>query len=454
MAQIRNPLREGGMGLTANAMVIHSSFFAGFSTSLSWLARSSLRQYLTHDPLGVTTGSASHAFLKGFMQCREELIRCGCFSSDSMGPIPDKAVVLPSLAEIYPDESTADLPHLPAQRVLTGNVREHHELWQSSLATAGGTAYDSERVSHLSRTKIKANGGTLPTPGGDKTELAQNPLSWILTVPGSPVYDTFPRSLFIIYISLVLGVPQPKDDHAPTLCHCQYSLDTYGHHRLTCQSWYRNTAIKGHDAVLEGIIDAARSIGVGSTTHSRQVPTHHHSKKKGDVIFDIKLKSDMRIIGDLSICHPVSGRPSGVTPLGTWMGTTMQSRFSAKSKKHRAAYEAQLLHFVPLIVSTFGVLHEDFLRLLWILTSESRGSGLAVGEVREAGPGAGHRQMLFAKMRARVAVLVAKSAAMRFAGYSVVPSRIQSCHSHIPTDLMFSQLNPPLGNAIGPVREV
>ncbi len=105
----------------------------------------------------------------------------------------------------------------------------------------------------------------------------------------------------------------------------------------------------------------------------------------------------MRIIGDLSICHPVSGRPSGVTPLGTWMGTTMQSRFSAKSKKHRAAYEAQLLHFVPLIVSTFGVLHEDFLRLLWILTSESRGSGLAVGEVREAGPGAGHRQMLFAK---------------------------------------------------------
>ena len=62
--------------------------------------------------------------------------------------------------------------------------------------------------------------------------------------------------------------------------------------------------------------------------------------------------------------------------------------------------------------------------------------------------------MLFAKMRARVAVLVAKSAAMRFSGNSVVPSRIQSCHSHIPTDLMFSHLNLPLGNAIGPVREV
>ncbi len=63
-----------------------------------------------------------------------------------------------------------------------------------------------------------------------------------------------------------------------------------------------------------------------------------------------------------------------MTPLGTWMGTAMQLRFSAKRKKHHAAYETQLLHFVPLIVSTFGVSHEDFLRLLWILTLESRGS--------------------------------------------------------------------------------
>ncbi len=118
-----------------------------------------------------------------------------------------------------------------------------------------------------------------------------------------------------------------------------FSLDTYcHHHRLICQSWYRNSAIKGHDAVLEGIIDAARSIGVAGTEaqhtpHGKSVPTHNHSKKKGDIIFDIKLKSEMRVIGDLSICHPVSGRPSGVTPLGTWMGTTMQSRFSAKTEK-------------------------------------------------------------------------------------------------------------------------
>ena len=56
------------------------------------------------------------------------------------------------------------------------------------------------------------------------------------------------------------------------------------------------------------------------------------------------------------------------------------------------------LHFVPLVVSTFGVLQDDFLRLLWLATSSARGAGLAVGEVLEAGQSWSHGQQLFTKL--------------------------------------------------------
>jgi hypothetical protein len=132
----------------------------------------------------------------------------------------------------------------------------------------------------------------------------------------------------------------------------------------------------------------------------------------------------------------------------------MENRFSAKKTKHSVQYSARQLHFVPLVVSTFGVLQDDFMRLLWLVTSASRGSGLAVGEIREAGPGAGERQMLFSKLKARVSVAAAQAAACRFLGYSnhvTFPQRAVA--SHAPTDPYFTEHTGLAADAIGPVRE-
>lgn len=278
VAQIRNPLSMGGLGITRARSLVHSSFLASFSASLSWLARSSLRQYLTHDPLGVFTGSQSHFLLQGFTQCRQELIACACVASETpAGLIPENAVVLPSLQELYSPDLSLDPPRVPPQRVLSQQVRDMCPLWLYSNATRGGTAYDLSRVNHLSRSKIKADGGagSVLSQGtkGDKTELSQSPLSWLLPVAGSPRYDRFPHQLFVIYISMVLGVPVPSLPHDPVQCKCGAPFDSHGHHRMTCKQWHRHVPVQGHNEMLDNLVDAARSIGTGCTIQPRINPS-------------------------------------------------------------------------------------------------------------------------------------------------------------------------------------
>lgn len=196
------------------------------------------------------------------------------------------------------------------------------------------------------------------------------------------------------------------------------------------------------------------SVGTGCTMDTRMIPSHLRSRKKADVLFDITLRSGWRVIGDLTVCHPVSGTwNSPRSPLGTWLSGAMEARFNAKKSKHTNPYSAQQLHFVPLVVSTFGVLHDDFLRMLWLATSASRGSGLAVGEIREAGPGAGERQLLFSKLRARVSVAAARAAACRFLGYSNDVNVRSVAVSYNPTDPGFLEHGGVTAEAIGPVRE-
>ena len=78
-----------------------------------------------------------------------------------------------------------------------------------------------------------------------------------------------------------------------------------------------------------------------------------------------------------------------------------------------AFYSSIGLSFVPLVASTFGALHEDFLRFLWLLSQPDQDHDLAVGEIREAGPSTPLRQLLFAKLRARASLAAAYAAAMR-----------------------------------------
>ena len=123
--------------------------------------------------------------------------------------------------------------------------------------------------------------------------------------------------------------------------------------------------------------------------------------------------------------------------MGTWKPSFFRDRHAKKMKSHNESYAQQELHFVPLIVSTFGVLDDDFMRLLWLATSAARSTGMSVGEVREAGPSSTVRQHFFSKLRSRVAVAAATATAMRLDACAREVWRPPPLGAHVPSDASF-----------------
>ena len=137
---------------------------------------------------------------------------------------------------------------------------------------------------------------------------------------------------------------------------------------------------------------------------------------------------------------------------------SVPDRSSSKNTKYKDYYSSLGAVFVPLVVSTFGVMHDDFVRLLWILARPARDDSLAVGEVREAGRDAPRRQLIFHKLRARIAVAAAYAAAMRLDGTPLEPAYLSSVANYVPDDPAFALDvaldNGLCGGPIGPVRGV
>ena len=86
-------------------------------------------------------------------------------------------------------------------------------------------------------------------------------------------------------------------------------------------------------------------------------------RKKGDIFFEVRLPSSSMIIGDVTITHPVTGNPSSAASVvGTWHSRTLRDCSSSKNTKNKDYYSSLGAVFVPLVVSTFGVMHDDFVR--------------------------------------------------------------------------------------------
>ena len=137
--------------------------------------------------------------------------------------------------------------------------------------------------------------------------------------------------------------------------------------------------------------------------------------KRADVCIDIGVpQRGEQIIGDVSVRHPVQGVTRGSGTVGTWLPNALNVRYRAKMTKHGAAYDLMSLCFVPLVVSSFGVLHDDFLRLLWVLAGRIDDE-LEVGEVRDRAYDT-PRHHLFFKLRSRMAIGAARAASMRLVG--------------------------------------
>ena len=195
-----------------------------------------------------------------------------------------------------------------------------------------------------------------------------------------------------------------------------------------------------------------RSCGHNCHDHPGAIPSHRHSKKKADIVFDL-LVNGREAVGDVTVYHPFTGVISGPDSRGSWQANLERARFNHKKQKHQGPYAGMNLHFLPLVVSTFGVLQDDFLRLLWLATSASGGSGLSVGEVREH-KGSDVRQMLFSKMRSRISVAAARSCAMRYDAFCGFKPSYPVSHKYIPSDPLFAHDNRLVGTVIGPTRGV
>jgi hypothetical protein len=127
---------------------------------------------------------------------------------------------------------------------------------------------------------------------------------------------------------------------------------------------------------------------------------------------------------------------------------------SAKTSKHHSFYAALGCQFVPLVASTFGVLHEDFVRFLWLISRPNSDHNLAVGEIREAGPSSSLHHLLFAKLRARMSVAAAYAAAMRLLAIPLDRGTLPPTARYTPDDPSFAHATTLTGMPLGPVSVI
>jgi hypothetical protein len=164
-----------------------------------------------------------------------------------------------------------------------------------------------------------------------------------------------------------------------TTCLCGKTFGDKGVHALTCKRWYQQTATVGHSQVLQSIEELLGDYGVPITIQESQLPRHDgtigNTGKRGDILKDREYHSPRElhfrrgVVADLSLTSDFTGQ--GLLT-GAWTGwppyrdsDNVRARHRAKYCKHSPHYTTKEFFLVPLIASTVGQLHPDFLRFLW-----------------------------------------------------------------------------------------
>ena len=168
----------------------------------------------------------------------------------------------------------------------------------------------------------------------------------------------------------------------------------------------------------------------------RDVPSHRHSRQKADLyLCELLLGREQRpVVADISICHPVTGTD------GEWKDNVMMVRAREKIRKHQGAYatDANPAHFALLIATTYGVLHEDFLRTLWLVADKTLEHCHTVGEVREGPAARDYRWNIFTRLRARASAAVARQTAMCLDAHVPLPATAFAHRSYVSSDPNFT----------------
>ena len=95
-----------------------------------------------------------------------------------------------------------------------------------------------------------------------------------------------------------------------------------------------------------------------------------------------KNSGEKRRGGTKAPVNTVSGLHGFVTDTAITSGA-VDEREAVKLRKHRQAYAAQTLGFVPLVASTRGVLGDHFVRYLWVLSDvATRGCSVDLADLQ------------------------------------------------------------------------
>ena len=299
--------------------------------------------------------------------------------------------------------------------------------------------------------KGQSSGSKTHTAKRVKHAIHSFPLSFLGAVPTHSQRDAFPRDFFITFLNFFLGLPQPcltthggelSRGSPGTTCLCGDKFDNKGLHALTCKRWYQQTATVGHAQILQSIDELLGNYGVPITIQESQLPRHDGTigtmGKRGDIFIEREYHSSSGlhfqrgVVADLSLTcdFPGKGTYAGYWPC--WLphrdSDNVRNRFRAKYCKHSPPYTTKGFFFVPLIASTVGQLHPDFLRFLWHYSRVPSDHPLlyelyTTGEVR-FGYSQGDdllrtiQKALFFRLKARITSLVARTTAARILGYS------------------------------------
>lgn len=423
--QFALPISEGGFGITPNECVAVPAFYSAVSHALRFAAScgfAGIMDYVASpafraNPLCVTYAQAREDLLSWGAK-EPELLDSGSASQPSSaqsasGKQP-KSVILPTITDICAHNGTSEL-HFPDQKVLTRLAQKAHTHWAAQGLSEGGLV----RTQHLSKQKIQAEGTEGDTAvylqriGKFESEqvLYHSPLAFLAHT--SSLEERYPRDLFAVLLSYLLGLPassclQRRDVDRCEGCGCP--MDKFGHHRMTCKVTSAYHA--AHTQLAAAFADTARKSGVPYT--DKGIPSHLTNNKIGDAL--CLLSSDcQQLILDYTVVHPRQGT---ATAPGVWNANALTNAARNKWNRHGRAYATIGYAFAPCVMTTYGRMEANFLRLLYIL-AKKRAQLVHVH----------HRPLVsvdnlfgrfFAQSRARIGAAVARGMALRALGSSLL----------------------------------
>ncbi len=359
--------------------------------------------------------------------------------------------------------SNADVPVIPSQHKVTQQILRH---WQPfldfKLMLTGSRRPDQLRLRSQQRIVATVKDSVLRTEmaGLESQEddapnriLFFKPMSWLGQIKSHHRDESWSASLWQTFFVMTMGAQIPVIAEKPlTACgYRKFQLDAMGDHLCTCTA--HSGAKKTHDWVVEQLADLFR------TTHHTK--TQHVTKSRGRHCGDVQLAAYLAnaagpvpLVLDLRIAHDRFGSSSDPSlndhlHYPNDIDKSLNEVAADKIRKYRADHannSPSTVSFLPVIASTSGRLHSEFIRLLFLQTHRETDLFLAASGVQlvQTDRGLFHfRRVTFsATLKVKVGSTLAKAAALRITlnidGASIATSRTHTHPSHSQTSRLLT----------------